>query len=567
MADDLRGDVLVVDDAPENLRVLAMVLTRGGHVPRPVRSGRLAIEAAVASPPDLVILDVNMPEMSGLDVARRFKQDEGLRSIPIIFISGIDGVSDKVAAFRAGGVDFISKPFQEQEVLARVNTHLQLRRLQLALEAQNVQLTLEQRQAQERLQVLSSAARDALIMLDHESRISHWNEAAEEMFGWTRAEVLGHSLHALLAPQRLQGAYDAGYRQFRDTGQGPMVGKTVEVAACRRSGEEFPVEISLAGTKLNGKWCAVGIVRDITDRKRAEERLRSEIAERQRVEVELRHSQKLEAVGQLAAGIAHEINTPTQFVGDSVRFIKEAFEGLVSLLPKYRAAVQALGEREGGKRVSEEIRAQEQEIGLDFLLESVPDSLERCLDGMSRIGTIVRSMKEFAHADEREQSPADINRAIDATLVIARNEYRYVAEVKTDLGEIPPVVCHLGDLNQVFLNLVVNAAHAISDVVKVTGTKGTIHASTRSEGEWVRIDIADSGTGIPEALRERIFEPFFTTKPVGKGTGQGLAIARAIVVDRHGGSLTFESTTGKGTTFTIRLPITGKPKAREEGAA
>jgi two-component system NtrC family sensor kinase len=201
------------------------------------------------------------------------------------------------------------------------------------------------------------------------------------------------------------------------------------------------------------------------------------------------------------------------------------------------------------------------------LLESVPDSLVRCLDGMSRIGTIVRSMKEFAHTDEREQGPADINRAIDATLVIARNEYKYVADVKTDLGELPPVVCHLGDLNQVFLNLVVNAAHAISDVVKVTGTKGAVHVSSRSEGEWVRIDIADSGTGIPETLRERIFEPFFTTKPVGKGTGQGLAIARTIVVDRHGGSLTFESTTGKGTTFTIRLPIAGKPRAREEGAA
>jgi signal transduction histidine kinase len=164
-------------------------------------------------------------------------------------------------------------------------------------------------------------------------------------------------------------------------------------------------------------------------------------------------------------------------------------------------------------------------------------------------------MKEFAHPDQKEKVSADLNRALQTTLNIARNEYKYVADVATEFGDLPPVFCHVGDLNQVFLNLIVNAAHAIGDVVRQSGRKGTIRIRTSQEGGLARIDIADTGAGIPEAIRQRVFEPFFTTKEVGKGTGQGLAIARSIVVSKHGGTLMFESEVGKGTTFTIRLPI------------
>jgi signal transduction histidine kinase len=154
-----------------------------------------------------------------------------------------------------------------------------------------------------------------------------------------------------------------------------------------------------------------------------------------------------------------------------------------------------------------------------------------------------------------------LSKALQTTLNIARNEYKYVANVTTELGDLPPVLCHVGDLNQVFLNLIVNAAHAIGDVVGQGGSKGTIRITTVREGDLVRIDIADTGSGIPEAIRHRIFDPFFTTKEVGKGSGQGLAIARSIVVTKHRGSLTFESAVGKGTTFTIRLPIGDSPQA------
>jgi signal transduction histidine kinase len=208
-----------------------------------------------------------------------------------------------------------------------------------------------------------------------------------------------------------------------------------------------------------------------------------------------------------------------------------------------------------------EIRNTEEEIDLAYLDENLPGSFDSCQDGVSRISTIVRAMKEFAHPDQREKAPADLSKALQTTLNIARNEYKYVANVTTELGDLPPVLCHVGDLNQVFLNLIVNAAHAIGDVVGQGGSKGTIRITTVREGDLVRIDIADTGSGIPEAIRHRIFDPFFTTKEVGKGSGQGLAIARSIVVTKHRGSLTFESAVGKGTTFTIRLPIGDSPQA------
>ena len=176
-------------------------------------------------------------------------------------------------------------------------------------------------------------------------------------------------------------------------------------------------------------------------------------------------------------------------------------------------------------------------------------------DGLSRIAEIVRSMKDFSHADQHEMSQVDLNRAIASTLVIARSEYKDVAEVETDYGEIPPVTCHGGQINQVVLNLVVNAAHAIADLVKSSGGRGKITVSTRVEGEHVVIAIADTGGGIPEDIRARIFDPFFTTKEVGRGTGQGLSIARNVIVKGHGGELDFTTELGKGTTFYVRLPI------------
>ncbi len=300
--------------------------------------------------------------------------------------------------------------------------------------------------------------------------------------------------------------------------------------------------------------------------KSAHDRLTAAVDARTCAELELRQAQKLEAVGQLAAGIAHEINTPTQYIGDSIHFLREAHEGHQQIIKKYKHAVDALRIVSGHEVLVSEIRDLENEIDLEYLEANVPGSFDRCVDGISRISTIVRAMKEFAHPDEREMSPAALNQALENTLAIAHHEYKYVADLETAFGDLPSVCCHIGDLNQAFLNLIVNAAHAIGDVVGQAGGKGRIRVGTLREGDSVRIDISDTGSGIPESVRDRIFEPFFTTKEVGRGSGQGLVIARSIVVDKHGGTLTFDSEAGKGTTFTIRLPIDGKVEVHHEAS-
>jgi signal transduction histidine kinase len=283
-------------------------------------------------------------------------------------------------------------------------------------------------------------------------------------------------------------------------------------------------------------------------------KLESETATRLKLESELRLSQKLESVGQLAAGIAHEINTPTQYVSDSIHFVHEGFNDISSLYNLCKHLIEEWS-ASNSPNVRFRIAQAESAIDLEFLLEEIPKSFQRCFDGIERIASIVRAMKEFAHPDTREKSYADINQAIQNTLTICHSEYKYVADAQTYLADLPRVPCHVGDLNQVFLNLTVNAAHAIASVVGDSGARGKLIIRTALEEDSVKIEFEDTGCGIPESIRDRVFEPFFTTKEVGRGSGQGLAIARNIVVAKHGGTITFQSTPGSGTTFTIMLPL------------
>lgn len=300
----------------------------------------------------------------------------------------------------------------------------------------------------------------------------------------------------------------------------------------------------------------------VRDRTRAVEeanrQLRAEMSERLRAEAELNLSQKLEAVGRLAAGVAHEINTPIQFVTDSAQFMREATVQFVDLLKRYR---QLRLEVESGRSVEREglqmLADAEEQADLDYLLENAQRATERIIDGLGRVSSIVRAMKEFAHPDRGEKVRFDLNRAIESTLTMTRNEYKYVAELESDFGDIPPILGFPGEINQVILNLVVNAAHAIEDVVAGTAQRGRIVVRTHRAQDSVVVSVADTGSGISESVQPRIFEPFFTTKGVGKGTGQGLAIARSAVVDKHGGELSFETEPGQGTTFFVRLPIDG----------
>jgi two-component system NtrC family sensor kinase len=271
------------------------------------------------------------------------------------------------------------------------------------------------------------------------------------------------------------------------------------------------------------------------------------------MEVELRLAQKLEAIGRLASGVAHEINTPVQYVSDSLQFVRASMTELQPLIHKYRDVQRSVAE--GAPSLAAATAAAElaEEINVDYVLENLSPALERSLDGLGRVATIVRSMKQFAHPD-RSQGFVNLNETVTTTLEIARNEYKYVADVATELGDIPCIYAYPGELGQVILNLIVNAAHAIDDVVGDTGGRGRIVVRTWASGPDVWLAVADTGAGIPEAIRGSIFDPFFTTKEVGQGTGQGLAIVHGVVT-KHGGDVRFTTALGEGTTFTIRLPI------------
>ena len=295
--------------------------------------------------------------------------------------------------------------------------------------------------------------------------------------------------------------------------------------------------------------------------------LHGEMELRMRVEVELHQAQKLESVGRLAAGVAHEINTPIQFVSDSVQFVRDGMTELFGVVGKL-ALVQRSVLDGAPSRAAADVAADATDTAdLPYLVENVPKALDRALEGLGRVAIIVRSMKEFAHPDSKDMEFADLNRAIASTLTIAHNEYRGVAELETELGELPLVRCHVGELNQVVLNIVTNAAHAIADVVQGTATKGRIRIRTYRDGDEVVIALSDTGTGIPVDVRSHIFDPFFTTKEIGRGTGQGLAIAHSVIVDKHHGRLEFETELGKGTTFFIRLAIDGHETASRTDVA
>ncbi len=284
------------------------------------------------------------------------------------------------------------------------------------------------------------------------------------------------------------------------------------------------------------------------------------------LESQLRQAQKLESIGQLAAGIAHEINTPMQYISDNTTFLKRALGGLMEALQWSETLLLAVQEGTPDPDVVAQAQSALQKAKVAFLLKQVPRALDQSLEGLERVANLVSAMKEFSHPSQGQKQPLDLEHAIETTLTVARNEWKYIAEAVTDFDPaLPPVPCLRDEFNQVILNLIVNAAHAISDVTE-GGQQGigVITLQTRLDGAWAEIRVSDTGTGIPADIKQKIFDPFFTTKEVGKGTGQGLAIAHSVVVDKHGGTLDIESEIGKGTTFIIRLPLDDDP-AHERG--
>lgn len=792
--------ILLVEDSEEDGLLLATHLKDGGlsiDLTR-VEDGAALQAALSGSSWDILLTDFAFPTMDGFFViaeARRLAP-----SLPCIVISGQMGEESAVEALRAGAKDFVSK-FK----LARLIPAIQRELAENQVRAGATEARTELKTAEARFRAMTGAALDGIVMMDAENKITFWNRSAERIFGYSEQEVLGANLHTLIAPERYHAAFQSGFADFQDRGQGGAVGKVTELHARRKDGTEFPVEISLSALKEGKSWLAVGVVRDITERralereqlenlqflqtligtipnpfyyenmegrilgcnraferylgfdtsgvigqkvsellagaeeenpnpmeedflirhdacdtsfrrklpngrnhfamfrrapfwdsdgrpagyvatildithlKDTEEALRQnqalfsvihrhvvdliaiidsqgrrlytspsyqfvlgytetemaahsstellhpddvprvtkalqdlmagqitqgleyrlrhkdgrwlyfestaaiipnqdpgnvqalvvarnvtdrKEAEQTRVamEFQLRQAQKLEAIGQLAAGIAHEINTPTQYIGDNAAFLRDSFDETFSAMGRLRdqlLEIRAMGGEAGeaAGQALDDLKATD----LDYLGSEIPKAIQQSLDGIARISKIVKAMKDFSHPGGESKTLTDIHQAIESTITVSRNEWKYAATLETDFDPgMPPVPCFPGEFNQVILNLIVNAAHAI-EAAKEGGDSevlGRITVKTRARMEEVEISVSDNGTGIPELVQTRMFEPFYTTKPVGKGSGQGLAIAHAVIVEKHQGRIEVQSEVGKGTTFILHLPLT-----------
>jgi PAS domain S-box-containing protein len=374
-----------------------------------------------------------------------------------------------------------------------------------------------------------------------DGRLVYVSPASTELLGLTPAELLGMNARQLVHPDDLKELPKIGV-EFDDTDE--------------RS------EVTFRLGHRNGHWVWVEAVRSVLrdDQGKATEiqLTTRNITDRKAREAASQQASRLESLGRLSAGLAHEINSPIQYVGDNARFLAEAYQELLGLVSRYRDLIDSPEPMPWTERLA---RIREAEAGIEFgyLQTEIPVAVDQTLAGIERVATIVRAMKTFSHPGDKEPVPADLSEALKATVTVTRPLVRDVADLEMELADLPAVRCSIADVNQAFLNLIVNAADAIEE----TGERGTICVTTAVDGSDVLVRISDTGTGIPDDVLPKIFDPFFTTKGVGRGTGQGLPLARAVIENGHGGTLTVDSRPGDGTTFTVRLPIDRRPERAE----
>jgi PAS domain S-box-containing protein len=399
------------------------------------------------------------------------------------------------------------------------------------------------------LHALLDYAPDHIYFKDTSGRFVRVSRAQAKMFGLTDpALAIGRTDFDYFSAEHASAAF-ADEQQILKTGEPIIDHEEKETWEDGRvtwaSTTKLPLHDS-AGMLIG----TFGVSRDITARKQAE-------LARQEMQAQLQLAQKMESIGRLAAGVAHEINTPTQFITDNTRFLTDAFARFEMVIARYRALREVAERHPDCAADAAAALEAEREAELEYLQGEIPRCLQQTIDGLQRVARIVCSLKEFAHPNSPELAPADLNRAVETALVVSRHEWKYVAEVATELdASLPPVWCVADELSQVMLNLVINAAYAIGEVLKARGEeRGRIVVRTRHEPPWAVIEVEDNGTGMTPEVRSRLFEPFFTTKPAGKGTGQGLAIVHAVVVKHHHGHIDAFTEAGRGTKFVIKLPL------------
>ncbi|HEX3595090.1 MAG TPA: ATP-binding protein [Polyangiaceae bacterium] len=557
--------ILLVDDDAQLAGALIRVLTNEGYDVVRAANGPEALELLERGVFDAALIDVVMPGIQGpellpLAIAKQ-------PSLQVIMMSGSGTIDIAVRSLRGGATNFIEKP---------VSRTLLLRAVQRAV-------------ATSQLDSTSALYRSSQTIFDAQ----HFERLPEAIVS-VALQVMGADTASLLLPGMDGKLYVANahgldaevQNNTRITvGEGiagriAASGKPTIINGSARSVADFSDAVPRAHVKSSIVYPLMSgsrLVGVITFNRLTEERpyaqrdieqasvLASQVLlalENLRLSRQTAISEKLAAVGQLAAGVAHELNTPIQFVGDGLHFLGDSLESLLSLVAAYQRLAKECEARLRRSAAFSEVEALEEEIDVPDLRQEIPKALQQTSDGIARVTSIVRSIKTFGRPDSGEKEPTDVVKLVEATLTVARGEYKYFADVETHFDDIPVILAHRGELGQVLLNLIVNASHAIADkaAAEASPARGKITVRGWCDDAFLSLSIEDTGGGIPVEIQQRIFEPFFTTKPVGRGTGLGLSIARGIVVDKHGGELTVRSEPGIGTCFLIRIPT-----ARFEG--
>lgn len=474
---------------------------------------------------DLILLDYLLSDGSGLELIEEAKET------PIIFITGVGSENIAVEAKKMGAYDYLVYDSKDNFLRMLPKT------IEGVLGESKKEKTLEDLRLMYRM--LMEETGDAIFILDtNTGKFINTNKQAEILIGKKKEKILKMQLEGLFSGKSAEQCI-----RLKE-GSSSHINEIIEdIYLLRHGGKEIPVIVKVSQAKLSDKTVLQFVVRDITQRKQ--------------MEIQLGHAQKMESIGQLAAGIFHEMNTPLQFIGNNTSFLRESFGYLIDILNDYSQLEGQLKYETSSMEMVKKINAKIIEKDLDFLIDEIPEAIDQSLEGIGRVNKIVQAMKEFSHPGMDERKPNDLNKAIETTLNISQGEWKYVANIETSLDqELPLVPCCINDFNQSVLNIIINASQAIKDSLEnERNQKGTINIATRQKGKWAEIVIKDSGPGIPEEIRSKIFEPFFTTKEIGEGTGQGLALAYTMMVKKHNGKIFMDTELGKGTTFTIRLPL------------
>ncbi len=552
-----KGNILIVDDLPENLQLLSDALLKLGYTVRSVTSGWMALKTVQVKRPDVILLDVKMPEMDGYQVCRLLKHNKNFNSIPVIFISALDDVFDKVTAFKSGGIDYITKPFQIEEVVARLENQLTIQRQQWLLE----QEVTQRRETEEILyqsrallaSVLNSsldgvaameAVRDRTTGDIEDFRCLVVNPVIARAFGNRREDAIGKLVIKKLLSRLDPELFDR-FVNIVETGE------TLKQDFYYKLGQS--AWFNFVAVKLGDGFSIT--IRDITAQKQAEfqlqqqaENLELTLCELKRTQAQLIQSEKMSSIGNLVAGVAHEINNPVNFIHANLRPASDYFQDLLNLIKVYQ---------EHFPNPPTKVTAQIDDINLDFLKEDLLKLLNSMRVGTDRIREIVLSLRNFSRHDEAECKRVNIHQGIDSTLMIIQHRLKPTREnpeilVIKDYGQLPAIQCYSGQLNQVFMQLLNNAIDSVS--AQCIEEQGEIKIKTQLlSNNRISIKISDNGLGIPQEIQSKLFDPFFTTKPVGKGTGLGLFISHQIVVNQHGGNLYCNSHIGQGAEFVVEI--------------